>query len=131
MTATPTTFREAWISDLKSQPTLVSFVGQEIREIEYQATDWVYPNIRVSLEFLPSINRCGPDDANVELSVYSEEKSSKQASDIASEIMTLYHGVPFEANNIKFSTVIVRKVSKPDRSIFAWLVKVEIFCQGV
>lgn len=131
MTATPTTFREAWITDLKAQPTLVADVGEEIRETEYQATDWVYPAIRVSLEFIPSINRCGPDDANVEIDVYSEEKSSKQASNISSRIYELYHGIPFEANGVRFSTVIVRDISKPERSIFAWMVKVKIFCQGV
>lgn len=131
MTATPTTFREAWIADLKSKPTLVALVGEEIRETEYQSTDWAYPNIRVAVAFKPSINRCGPDDGDVELEVYSAEKSSKQATDIASEIYSLYHGKPFEAYGVRFSTVIVREVSKPDRSIFAWMVKVTIFAQGI
>jgi hypothetical protein len=74
---------------------------------------------------------CGPDDANVEIDVYSEQKSSKQASDIASEIFSLYHGKPFSRNGIRFNTVAVRKVSKPDRTVPSWVVKVEIFCQGV
>jgi hypothetical protein len=90
MTATPTTFREAWIADLKAQPTIVAIVGEEIRETEYQSTDWLYPAIRISLEFIPSINRCGPDDANIEIDCYSEQKSSKQASDLASLIYSLY-----------------------------------------
>jgi hypothetical protein len=131
MTATPTTFREAWIADLKAQPAIVAIVGEEIRETEYQSTDWLYPAIRISLEFIPSINRCGPDDANVEIDCYSEQKSSKQASDLASLIYSLYQGKPFESAGIKFSTVIVRKVEKPERNIYAWMVKVKIFCQGV
>ena len=133
MTATPTKFREAWITDLKAQPTLITMVGRadRIKENEYQSTDWVYPAVRVSLEFIPSINRCGSDDANVEIDCYSEQKSSKEASDIASLIYELYQGKPFEANGIRFSTVIIRNVAKPEKDIFAWMVKVKIFCQGV
>jgi len=131
MSATPETFKEAWIANLKTRTTLVALVGDEIREVEYQSTDWVYPNVRVALAFRPSINRCGPDDADVDLEVYSAEKSSKQASHIASIIFDLYHGHPFTANGINFSTVIVREVTKPERSIFAWLTTVKIFCQGV
>lgn len=131
MTATPETFKAAWIANLKSKPTLVALVGEEIREVEYQSTDWVYPCIRVAVGFKPSINRCGPDDGEVDLEVYSAEKSSKEAAHIASEIFTLYHGHPFEQSGIKFSTVIVREVTKPERSIFAWMVNVKIFTQGV
>jgi hypothetical protein len=132
MTATPTTFREAWIADLKAQPTVVAAVGgaERIKENEYQSSDWVYPAIRVSLEFLPSRIYCGPDGANVEIDCYSEQKSSKQSSDIASIIYALYHGRPFEAGGIRFSTVVVQTVEKPDRSIFAWLTKIKVFCQG-
>lgn len=131
MTATPETFKAAWIANLKSKPTVVALVGEEIREIEYQSTDWVYPCIRVSVGFKPSINRCGPDDGEIDLEVYSEEKSSKEAVHIASLIYELYHGLPFEQNGIKFSTVIVREITKPDRSIFAWLTTLKVFCQGV
>lgn len=131
MSATPETFKAAWIANLKAQPTIVALVGEEIRETEYQSTDWVYPCIRVSVAFKPSINRCGPDDGEVNLEVYSEEKSSKEATHIASELFTLYHGKNFTQNGIKFSTIIVREVTKPERSIFAWLTTVKIFAQGV
>jgi hypothetical protein len=131
MTATPETFKAAWIESLKAQPTVVALVGDEIRETEYQANDWVYPCIRVSLSFKPSINRCGPDDADVDVDIYSAEKSSKQAVHIASIVYELYHGHPFEKAGIKFSTVIVREITKPDRSIFAWLTTVKIFAQGI
>ena len=131
MTATPESFKIAWMDSLKAQPTLVAVVGKEIRETEYQSTDWLYPNVRVALEFHPSIIRCGPDDADVDIEVYSEEKSSKEADHIASLIYSLYQGKPFESNGIKFSTVIVRKVTKPERTIFSWVVVVKVFCQGV
>ena len=129
--ATDETFKTAWIESLKGQASLVALVGNEIREIEYQATDWIYPNIRVAVEFIPSINRCGPDDANITIECYSAEKSSKQSAHIASVVQQLYHGHPFTSMGIMFNTVIVRKVHKPVRSIFAWMTQVDIFCQGV
>lgn len=129
--STPETFKASWIADLKSQSSLTSLVGDEIRETEYQSTEWVYPSIRVSLTFRPSINRCGPDDADVEIEVYSEEKSSKESVHISSLIYELYHGKPFQKLGIKFNTVIVREIVKPDRTIFAWMSKVKIYCQGV
>lgn len=131
MTATPETFKEAWLADLKSRASIVALVGDEIRETEYQSTDWTYPNIRVSLAFRPSKIYCGPEDADVDLEVFSAEKSSKQATHIASELLTLYHGKPFESNGIRFNAVVVREVTKPDRSIYAWVTIVKIFCQGV
>lgn len=126
--STPETFKASWIADLKSQLSLTSLVGDEIRETEYQSTEWVYPSIRVSLTFRPSINRCGPDDADVEIEVYSEEKSSKESVHISSLIYELYHGKPFQKLGIKFNTVIVREIVKPDRTIFAWMSKVKIYC---
>ena len=133
MTATPETFIEAWIDDLKSQPTITSLLcsPKEIREVEWQGSDFCYPNIRVAITFRPSINRCGPDDADIEIEVFSAEKSSKQATHIASVIVGLYHGHAFESAGIKFNTVVVREVTKPERSIYAWMVKVKIFTQGV
>lgn len=131
MTATPLTFQEAWIADLKAQAVFSSGTfPTEIREIEWQGTDFVYPNIRVGLDFMPSINGCGPDDADVYIQVYAEDKSSKLCSTIASQIFSMYHKKPFINNGIQFSTVVVRKVSKPTRSIYAWMSEVHIFCQG-
>lgn len=132
-TATPLLFQEAWIADLKSRSQIVALSSTfpvEIREAEWQSTDFVYPNIRVSLDFMP--NQCGPDDADVYIEVFSEQKSSKQATTIASKIVELYHNHPFTSNGIRFSTVIVRKVFNPDHSLpYAWMVKVHIFCQGI
>lgn len=124
--------KAAWIANLKTKPQIIALVTpEEIREVEWQSTDFVYPNIRVSVEFRPSLNRCGPDDADVEIIAFSEQKSSKQSAHIASVIEQLYHGTNFKQNGFFFSTVIVRKVEKPMRSVFAWETRVNIFCQGV
>lgn len=126
------TCKAAWIANLKAQPTVVPlFATDEIREIEYQASDWVYPSARVAVTFRPSLNRCGPDDADVEITCYSAEKSSKQSVHAASIIEDLYHGRTFSQSGVRFSTIIVREVTKPNRSIYAWETTVKIFCQGI
>ena len=133
--ATDETFKSAWIASLKSKSTLTSLLlipgSDEIREEQYQSTQFQYPAVRVAVDFRPSINRCGPDDGDIEIEVFSAEKSSKQAAHIASVIYQLYHGHPFTSAGIMFNTVIVRKVHKPVRSIYAWVSKIDIFCQGV
>jgi hypothetical protein len=133
MSGTPETFQSAWISSLKSKTAITSLLAnaREIREIEWQGTDFDYPAVRVGLDFMPSIERCGPDDAEVIIEVFSDEKSSKKATQIASLIYTTYHGKAFTQNGVRFSTVIVREVERPDRSIYAWQRNIKIFCQGI
>ena len=135
MTADSETFKAAWIASLKSKIQLTSLLlvqgADSIKELQWLGTEFEYPAVRVSVDFRPSINRCGPDDANIDIEVYSAEKSSKQAAHIASTIYHLYHGHPFSAAGVMFSTVIVRDVEKPIRSIYAWMSRVKIFCQGV
>lgn len=131
MTATSETFKSAWIANLKANPTVIApVITQEVREFEYQSTDWTYPCIRVAVEFIPSPNYCGPDDANIELEIYSAEKSSKESVHVASLIQSHYHGHPFSQGNTRFVTVVVRKVEKPMRDVPAWVTRVHIFCQG-
>ena len=123
--------KAVWIANLKTQPNLTSIVGDEIRESFYQATDWLFPCIRVDVDFKPSINRCGVDDAYLDIVCYSAEKSSKQSVHLASLVQDLYHGKTFSQNGHMFSTIIVTNVAKPMRSIYAWETTVKIHCQGV
>lgn len=133
MSANPETFQSAWVADLLANTNIVTLLGnsREVRESEWQGTDFVYPNIRVAVDFRPSIERCGPDDADIYLEVFDEQKSSKKATHIASVIMQEYHGKPFTRNGIRFSTVIVRVIENPDRDEYSWQRRVKIFCQGV
>lgn len=131
--ATDETFKASWIASLKSQINITSLLATsptEVRETQFQGTDFEYPAVRVAVDFMPSVNRCGPDDADITIEVYSAEKSSKQSAHIASVIFQLYHGHPFTSAGIMFNTVVVRKIHKPVRSIFAWMTKIDIFCQG-
>lgn len=131
--ATPEIFQSSWIASLQSHPEITSLLpngtGEEVREAEYQSDKFVYPNIRVGLDFKP--NQCGPDDADVLIEVFSEQKSSKEATHLASIIYNLYHKKPFQAAGVKWNTVIVKKVERSNRSIYAWTDKVYIFAQGI
>lgn len=124
------TCKAAWIANLKTQSTLTALVGSEIREVDYQATDWTYPAVRVDLRFIPSVNGCGLDDAYVTIICYTDEKSSKESEHIASLIEDLYHKRPFSQNGFMFPVVVVQEVSPAIRSIFSWETTVTIHCMG-
>lgn len=134
MSADGEIFQAAWINSLKSKTPITSLLtngGQnEIRETQYQGTDFTYPAVRVHLDFMPSINRCGVDDADVYIDVFSAEKSSKEAAHIAATIQNEYHGRTMSYLTHLFPTIIVRKVEKPERGIYGWISRIHIFCQG-
>lgn len=111
----------AWVAHLRNQPTLVALLpsAANIKELQWQGDEWTYPAVRVSVDFYPSINGCIPR-ASVFISVFSEEKTSKQASTIAGTIQRLIHRKPFTSVGVTSFMVIVQEVTHPDRSIFAW-----------
>lgn len=132
MTVTAEDVQKDWIASLKSKTAITALLAngaEEVRECEYQSDKFNYSNIRVGVDFLPAVQGCGPDDADVYIEVFSDEKSSKEARHIASLIQTAYHKVPFSINGRRYSTVVVKRIHKPDRSIMAWVVKVPIFVQ--
>lgn len=134
MTASIEDIQKDWIESLKSKPSITSLLNSgafEIREAEWQGDKFTYANIRVGVDFMPSIEGCGPDDADVLIEVFSEEKSSKQGAHIASVIVPLYHKRPFTINGRRYSTVVVEKVERPNRSMYAWVTRIKIFVQVV
>lgn len=130
MSLTKETCKAAWIANLLTRTSVTDIVGEEVREIEYQATDWVYPCVRLDVDFKPSINGCGPDDAYITIICYSAEKSSKQSAHLASLIQSIYHKINFTQGSYKFPVNVVLDVSKCTRSIFAWETTVQIHSMG-
>lgn len=117
----------SWIAHMRSQTEITSLLttGTHIKEEQWQGTTFIYPAVRFSVDFFPGINGC-LDLAEVEITVFSEQKSSDEASTIAAAIQQAYHRHPFEQGSTKFPVVIVEKVSKPMRSIYAWESRVRI-----
>lgn len=134
MTINGEVVQAAWIGNMKTRTPITELLlapgATEIRETQWQGTDFDYPAVRIHADFMPSINRCGPDDADVYIDVFSAEKSSKQAAHIAAIIQETYHGHTFKYNGHLFCTVIVRKVEKPQRDIYGWNSRIHVFCQG-
>lgn len=134
------------IAHIKSQTSVVALLtaggtgAQEVRECEWQSTDFKYPNIRVSVDLFPTINGCGPDKANFLIETFSEQKSSLEAETIASTMAKLFHKHPFSVTvtmpnqsptTLKFPIVVVTEVMKAERSIYGWLSKVVLHTQVV
>lgn len=121
----------AWISYLKSKSQLTALLqtgNREIRETSWQGDEFTYPAVRVAVDYFPSINGCGPDDADIFLDIFSEEKSSKQAAHISATLQSFLQKHPFTQNGIKFPMVWVKEVKKPFRDIYAWKSTIFIKC---
>jgi hypothetical protein len=117
----------AWISSLKSKTDITSLLSKvhEIRERQWQGDDFEYPAVRVSVELFPSTTRCS-DRATILIDVFSEEKSSKECQEISAAIAKEYHGKPFSDGTLRFSSVLVTRISRVERSIYAWTQQIEL-----
>lgn len=116
------TVQAAWVAYLKSQASLTSLLANagQVKELQWQGDDFVYPAIRVSVDYAPSIEGCGPDDITVYIDVFSEEKSSKQVAHITAVLQSILHKHPFTSLGIKFPMVNVQPIPRPVRDIYAW-----------
>jgi hypothetical protein len=121
---------EAWIAYLKAQTPITSLLNSslQIKELEYQGDGFVYPGIRVSLDYMPGEDNCFPDSMTVYLDTFSEQKSSKEAVHITATVLNVLRNISsFTQNNVKFFMIHVRKISRPDRiESGAWQSTLEI-----
>lgn len=75
-------FQEAIVDLLKADTALVAVVGAEIREADYQATNWVYPNVRIGRpEVQPASEGCNYP-VSFTVSVNSKNPSSMECSQL-------------------------------------------------
>ena len=110
------TIQEGIITELKSLSAITALVTNslgdyEIRETEWRGTVFEYPNIRVEMEQVPSIEGCGYGEIDFTIKVFSESSSSKECSNIAGIV---FQTVPrsFTSNGILFTGVICRRLGK-------------------
>lgn len=128
---TNTEQREAWVQYLKSQATVTNllFDPTEIRESSWKGEIFTYPNIRVrAINVIPHINpACAQTVGNIALEIFSEEKSSKQADEIAGVIANFLHGKKFTASGIKFWAIVVTDlVAAVAESDVVWKAEIQI-----
>lgn len=120
--------QSAWISKLKSLSAVTALVpAVEIREDLWKGTDFTYPNIRVKLGNLAPTaknNNCQIFNSEVSILVFTEQKSSKQADDIAGVIATEVWGKGFTLNGVRFTAVTLDSLAPaevPERDDNSWM----------
>lgn len=110
--------QSAWISSLKSKSNITSLVpAVEIREDLWKGEKFSYPNIRVKLSpLVPTSNNpdCNTFRSPVAIQVYIEQKSSKQADDIAGVIATAYIGKSFTVNGVRVYGITLESLVPAD-----------------
>lgn len=98
------------ISRLKANTTLIAELvsfdssANEIREDQWQGTEFVYPNIRVRLiSNNPDgdTDDCSTSSVNIGISVFTQDYSSLEADKIAGIISASLHGKTYIANNVE------------------------------
>lgn len=108
----------AWITKLKANTNITVLVSStEIREDLWKGTDFVYPNIRVKLGDLVPTSRntdCQTYRSPVSIQVYIEQKSSKQADNIAGTIATEFVGSSFTSGGVRVYGITLESLSPAD-----------------
>lgn len=125
--------QQAWITKLKATTTVTALVSStEIREDLWKGTDFVYPNIRVKLGPLtPTANNpdCNTYRSTATIQVYIEQKSSKQADDIAGVVATAFVGKSFTVNGVKVYGITLESLipaDTPESDVNSWMSSVNL-----
>lgn len=125
----------ALLEYLKAQTTLTDLLGVagQIKETQWQGTDFNYPAVRVGNDVLPNPLGCGPDGVEGSVLVFSESKSSKQCSLIAAEVSRLLHTKNFKSatNGVQFMKIYVTRITYPSQmeGLNIWQSQVQITAQ--
>lgn len=121
------------ISYLKSKDTITSLVtgtyAVEIREDQWQGTQFTYPAVRVRLIRNTPTNNAGCRHEFVAgILVFSEEASSRECDQIAGIIGEELHGIGFDSNNVAFVTQVTDLVPAIRSDVRVW--RSEVLIRG-
>jgi len=105
----------AIIAKLKELAPFGRVTSEEIREVEWQGASFSYPNIRVDLEendfSLDEQGNCSAlQYVDFSIYVFSEERSSKECSQIKTEIQNALIGVGFSNTSLGVKFMNIRMV---------------------
>lgn len=123
------TIQAGLITKLKSLTAVTAEVTtSEIRESQYQGTEFIYPNVRLDLlPTIPSIEGCSYADISFYVRVFSEGASSQECDRIAGKVAQGLHSVSFTENDVYFSGVRVRSIGSALRvSNRVWQANVQV-----
>lgn len=115
--------QQGLVSYLKASASITAEIPvDEIRENEWQGTDFTYPNIRVRLlTNIPQYNHNQECRHSLTLSimVFTEDYSSQKCDTFSGIIGSVLHGRSFSANNLQYhlrATNIVPAVRSDERT---------------
>lgn len=123
----------AWISKLKANAAITALVpALEIREESWKGTIFTYPCIRVKLGNLTPQNKnknCQVFNSTVSILVFVEEKSSKQADQIAGVVAEQFWGETFTSNSVRFAGITLDSIAPaeiPEGDSNSWMSSVNL-----
>lgn len=97
----------AIITKMKSLAPYQGVQSGEIRELEWQGDTFTYPNIRVELEtnewYFDEQEKCNLQYIEFSVYCFSEQRSSKECSQIKTAVINALVGIGFTSNSTKFS----------------------------
>lgn len=95
----------ALITYLKAQSALLVKLAStgEVREDQWQGTDFAYPALRVALSLQTKL-ACG-SRLTFSILVFSEKATSREADDIAGDVSALLDGKNFTRSGVRFAGI--------------------------
>lgn len=102
-----------------------------VLEYNFQGTDWTYPCVRLQLESQPDATEDScPSAVEFSFYVFSEQSSSKQANQLAGRVVSVFRGLSFTQNSIKFVKVkILENIPAIRQDVRTW--RAQIRCRSV
>jgi hypothetical protein len=101
----------ALIWRLKNAASVTAVVPEvEIREDQWQGTEFTYPNVRVALGVQSPIGdvNCQISIIPVSVMIFTEDTSSMNCDKITSVVNDLLHGSKFSHGNVRFASILSR-----------------------
>ncbi len=125
--------RSALISYMKTKTAITGAIGNttEIRERQWQGTEFEYPCVRVKISSaVPQMaGECNIFDCNISIEVFSETAQSSQADDIAGIINTVLHRRSFSHGGVRFMLWTSRIIEAVREDTRTW--KSEVVIQAM
>ena len=98
--------RAVLVDYLKNYCAIIGVPSIEVREKQWQGTQFTYPNIRVRMIFQkPSLDNCDWADLQVSVQCYSEMASSQESETIELAVANLLDKKTISSNGIKIYSI--------------------------
>jgi len=123
--------KEGLISYLKSKTSITDRLtdgANEIREVQWQGSDFTYPNVRVRVRELTPFADCGLGTIACHIYVFSEDASSKEADEISGIIANELHEKHFSSSGVMYNLWVTDVISAIRQDIRTW--RTEILMSG-